>query len=503
MGAIEQILEKYGPARSSKITQALQDEFKLAPPAARKRVSRVVPPIRRFPVPLLPKREAFLYHQDQRTTERFWTNLIRELRETNSVYGAALDGLMARGGIVAADEFAVISGAPLALKGQISASRVGESLIAAGAISRDNLADLGDCYRCVRSEIGTPDSSGFRPRLTAEGVILDGVREWARKLGLASYNSIVIRGEEKPRQVGQFKWDLTGPSYLLPLRRGQARNGFFVADVFADGILDAHSIQFFIRKVQMLRASSNSGDALAILVAPGFTGGALTAGHAAGVVLATPENLFGLKVGVAIQSLVATLKNAAAIAAANPEKLAGLIDDLSEIEGAAGNLRGVLFELIAAYLARLDAVSVDVGVTARDPDTGKMADIDVLKVRSKAECTGIECKGKHPGGVVTEGEVADWLRRIPTFRAHLAGERRFREAKISFEMWTTGTFTSDALALLKAEKPKRTKTPIDWKDGLQVAEIAKTAKEKAIREALYEHFLRHPLSNTAAGTEAT
>jgi hypothetical protein len=494
VGAIDEILDKDGPARSSRIVRALQEQFKLEADAARKRVSRVTPPIRRFPIPLLPKRESFLYHEEQRKTERFWTNLVRDLRETNSVYSAALDGLMARGGIISADEFTVISGAPLALKGQISSSRVADTLVSAGAIERLTLANLGDCYRCARTEIGIADSAGFRPRLTAEGVILDGVREWARKLGLGSYSSITIRGEEKLRQVGQFKWDLSGPSYLLPLRRGQAKNGFLVADVFADGILDTHSIQFFIRKVQMLRASSNAGDALPLLVAQGFTSKALTAGHAAGVVLATPANLFGHKVGAAIQSLVETLKNAAAISAANPERLAKLVDELSEIEGAAGNLRGVLFELIAAYLARLDAVSVDVGVTARDLDTGKMADIDVLKVRSKTEVVGIECKGKRPGGAVALDEVEDWLRRIPTFRTHLTGEQRFREAAISFEIWTTGTFTPDALARLESEKPKRTKTPISWKDGGQVAEIAKNAKEKAIREALYEHFLKHPLA---------
>jgi len=494
VGAIEQILEQHGPARSSRIAQALQEQFNLEPAAARKRVSRITPPIRKFPIPLLPKREAFLYHQDQRKTERFWTNLLRDLRETNSVYGAALDGLMARGGIVSADEFAVISGAPLALKGQISASRVADTLVSAGAIQRTTLAGFGDCYLSARPEIGNPDSTGFRPRLTADGVILDGVREWARKLGLAGYNSIAIRGDGRLRQVGQFNWDLSGPSYLLPLRRGQAKNGFLVADVFADGNFDVHSIQFFIRKVQMLRASSNSGDTLAVLVGQSFSSKALTSGHAAGIVLATPANLFGQKVGTAIQSLVETLKNAAAIATTNPERLAKLIDDLSEIEGAAGNLRGVLFELITAYLARIDAVSVDVGITARDTETGKMADIDVLKVRSKAECVGIECKGKRPGGVVELAEIEDWLRRIPVFRAHIVGEQRFREAAISFEIWTTGTFSADALALLHAEKPRRTKTPISWKDGSQVAEIARTAKEKSIREALYEHFLKHPLA---------
>lgn len=108
--------------------------------------------------------------------------------------------------------------------------------------------------------------------------------------------------------------------------------------------------------------------------------------------------------------------------------------------------------------------------------------------------TGIECKSKQPGGVVSLEEVDNWVARIPTFRAHLASESRFREASITFELWTTGTFAADALAKLEAERPKRTRTPIAWRDGAAVAEIAKKSKEKAIREALDEHFLKHPLA---------
>jgi hypothetical protein len=493
-GSIESLLEKSGPARSSQLAQALQKEFGLSPATARKRLSRIRSPLFSFPIPLFPKNEAFIYHKDQRSTERFWTNLLAALRETKSVYGAALDGLAARGGIVTADEFAVISGAPLALKGQVSTSRVAETLVRAGAIKRATWSTLGDCYSSERTEIAEADFSGYRARMSAEGVILDGVREWARKLGLASYHRITIRGEDHDRQVGQFKWDLTGPSFLLPLRRLKSANGFLVADVFAKGPIDIYAVQYFIRKVQMLRASSNSGDTLPLLIAPGFTGAALKSGHAAGIILATPENLFGHKVGIAINSLIETLNNAAAVASTDPIRLAELVNSLSEIEGAAGNLRGVLFELIAAYLARIDAVSIDVGITALDPDTGKMADIDVLKVRGKTECIGIECKGKRPGGIVSVEEVQDWLRRIPIFRAHLAREQRFREALIKFEIWTTGTFSADALSLLESEQPRRTKTPIEWKDGMAVAGIAKTAKEKSIREALNEHFLKHPLA---------
>jgi len=493
MGDIEKILEKNGPARASVVARALQEECGLSAVAARKRISRISKPLFRFPVRLLPKSESFLYTGDQRKTERFWTNLHATLRETNSVYGVALDGLMARGGVVVTDEFPVISGAPLALKGQVSSERVARALEEAQAIKRETWIELGAVYACDRPEIGHADFGGLRSRMRVEAIMLDGLRKWAANLGLASFNKIAIRGENHSRQVGQFKWDLTGPSYLLPLRRGGSLNGFLVADVFCHDNLDLHSIQFFIRKVKMLRESSNSGDALAVLVARRFTSQALKAGHAAGLVLATPENLFGWKVGRAIESLVETLNNAAATAVANPVKLADLIDDLSEIEGAAGNLRGILFELIAAHLARIGSSSIDMGVAARD-ENGNVADIDVLKVCGKSECVGIECKGKRPGGVVAAEEVQDWLKRIPIFRSHLVKESRFREAKISFEFWTTGTFSPDALILLQKEKQARTKTPIDWKDGATVEDLAKTSKEKRLVDSLREHFLRHPLA---------
>ena len=121
--------------------------------------------------------------------------------------------------------------------------------------------------------------------------------------------------------------------------------------------------------------------------------------------------------------------------------------------------------------------------------------IAVLKIKSKAACTCIECKGKGPGGEVTVAEVEAWLARTPTFRAHLSQQQGLREAEMSFELWTTGQFTRDALVRLKVERSQRTKSPIKWNDGHAVSEIAKRAKEKAIRVTLDNHFLKHPLSS--------
>jgi hypothetical protein len=106
------LLAKNGPLRSSRLSLALQAECGISPEAARKRLSRAKLPIVSLPHPLLPKREAFFYLGHQRGTERFWTNLHAALRETDSIYATAIDGLVARGGIVLRDEFAVVSGAP-------------------------------------------------------------------------------------------------------------------------------------------------------------------------------------------------------------------------------------------------------------------------------------------------------------------------------------------------------------------------------------------------------
>jgi hypothetical protein len=311
--------------------------------------------------------------------------------------------VIARGGIVSAEEFAVISGAPNQQRKHVPVNLVLNRLCEAGFLRSLTYADMGDVVELGRAELGQVDRVGFRPRQLVEGVMLDAVREWARKLGLASYNSIAIRGDNHPRLVGPYKWDLTGPSYLLPLRDGKKSangQGFLVADAFATEMLDRNQIRYIVRKATGLRATTRVGRVLRLVIAQGFTGEAVTVGHKAGLVMATPTSLFGRHVARALTDLFATLSKAAEIVSANPDRLAGLIEDLAGIEGAAGNLRGVLFELMVAYLVRQHG-SIDLGRKAYDSDTGKVADIDILLVKGRAGCVAYECKGKGPGGHVT------------------------------------------------------------------------------------------------------
>ena len=78
MTSVEQFLSLHGPSRSALVVEALVATG-ISPEAARQRVSRAGKPIRRFPVPMLPKREAFLYLEKDRSTELFWHNFCPRL----------------------------------------------------------------------------------------------------------------------------------------------------------------------------------------------------------------------------------------------------------------------------------------------------------------------------------------------------------------------------------------------------------------------------------------
>ena len=485
--------------RASRLAAALTDRYGLSPDAARKRVSRVLPPIRKFPFRLLPKSEAFLYHEGDRNSDRYWDGLLRDLRETRSIHGLAIDGLMARGGQAQRNSFDVVAGSPEAQKKQVPLSRVLDNLKSAGLV---DLVEAGEMDQCVRASpyvFETPDASEFRARAVAEDVLMDGLREWARKLGLASYNAIEIRNGERAPKFSTFHWDLSGPSYLLPLAsptRDGLKPGFFVADVFCSGTLDVPHIQYFLRKVRMTKAMPRVVPFLPVLLADHFTNEALRTGKQAGVMMATTRNLFGDTVALALTSLIDVMSRAAAVAAASPERVVELLRDLRSIEGAAGNLRGALFEMIVGYLVReIDGNSIDIGEVVRDPTSGKYAEIDVRRIKENQECWFYECRARQPAARIGADEVATWIEKIGRIHRYHRAEDRFQGCQFGFELWTTGLFDDDALALLEHEKTRRKRITIAWRDSTQVREYAKRASRKAILDTLDEHYFKHPLSD--------
>ncbi len=488
--------------RSSRLVDELVKMESVSVDAAKKRVSRARTPIHKLSR-LLPKNEAFLYHQDDYQddwqSERFWGGLIRDLRETRSIYGLALYGLIARGGRAHRASFDVICGSPQAQKKQIPLARVLQTLTDVGLVKRTEVDEMGECVSLTDNYFSVPEMSAFRARTIAENFLMDSLREWARKLGLASYNAVAIRNRDSAPEFATFHWDLRGPSYLLPfvsIVKDASIPGFFVADVFCDSTLDVPHIQYLLRKVYLLKAMPRIRPFLPVLLADGYTREALREGRRAGVLMATTENLFGKTVAYALTALIDVLTRAAEVAVGAPERIAELLGDLGAIEGAAGNLRGALFEMIVGHLVREGESysSIDIGKIVHDPKTGKLAEIDVLGV-SRRVCWVYECKGYQPGHRVSADEIENWLERVARILRYCRDQERFRGHKFGFEFWTTGQFEEDALQLLEKEKRQRVRTTLGWRDGQQVKEYARELDNQSILKTLNEHYFRHPVAN--------
>ena len=288
-------------------------------------------------------------------------------------------------------------------------------------------------------------------------------------------------------QFGTFRFDLCGPCYLRPLartRKSKTDPGFLVADVLLNNeTLDEAAVAPFLRKCATLSHLRKIRPFLPMLIADGFTPEALRACRSRGIIATRPETLFGRDVAEALADLFKTLSNAAAMAAANPDRVENLFTRLSAIEGSAGNLRGALFELLVGHVVRsVEGGSIDIGVLVTNPRTGQKAEIDVRLVKERTVIV-YECKGYQPSSTIRKDEIEEWLsKRIGIINATQRYEQRFDGCEFRFEYWTCGSFDEEAIAQLEAASIRTRKYAIGWKDGAAVREYAKAIKAPEIRK---------------------
>lgn len=499
-GSIEDLLKEAGPGISSRITAALVKRGS-SPDAARQQVSRARGNVQRLSGLTLPKKEKFLYLDSQFGGQSYWEALRRDLDATNSVYGAALHGLIARGRMVPKACFDVIAGAPIRQKGQVSAAAVLQRMETAHLVRAESIEGYGDCVVLdCNGVFGSGDVAFMKARLATESILLLAVRDWVRKLAMVSYNKVAIRDvrqAERPT-FGTCRWDLCGPSYVRPfVSRDSARKpkpGFIVCDVFVNDGLAIEEIKYFLRKCQLLGSFGKLSPFLPILVAERYSKEAFSLGRSAGVLMATPQNLFGEEVAAALSSLFLTLTKAAAVAAGNPDKIHELFSTLGRIEGAAANLRGVLFEMIVGFLVReREGNSIDIGERVTDSATGQSAEMDVRRIKEDQECWVYECKGHQPTDLVTLPRAKKWIDKVDVIHSVLRRERRFQGCRFGFEFWTCGNFDADVVSYLATVRSSRPKLNLGWRDGVAVRQYAATTNKKSVLDTLDEHYFRNPL----------
>lgn len=500
MNSIEQLLKEVGPCLSTELTRRLIERHGLTPEAARKRVSRPPASVKRLAYLKFPRNARFVYLQDQYGSPWFWDALVKALLETSPAYGGAIAALRQRGNMMPKPHFFIACGSPLAQQRHLSPQTVLDRLIQAKLLEEIDVPGIGLCIARAQ-EIGfyaglIPD---MQARLVVEDIMLKAVRGWARSLGLISYDKTKIRGEESSLpQVGTFAWDLTAPSYLGGLikrsAQGKPSPGFFVCDIVLNHEVTPAGITPFLQKCQTLRSLKRVGRCIQLFIAEKYSKDAFQLAKSQGIMPGTPESLFGEEVAASLRQLSRVLQQAAGLR--DVKVFDELFNGLSRIEGAAANLRGALFEFWAAEVVRQTS-GAHIRMNRVFVDVSGKAEVDVQASVASREVRFYECKGYQPGGLIPDDEVDRWLeKRIPLVYKHARAATDWRDRAFHFEFWTTGRLSEASIAKIKkAQATVRSgRYTLDFCDSEGLTTIAKATRDRALIDALRQHFLDHPMA---------
>ena len=483
---IYKFLEKNGPSLSSKIVSHMA-KTEREKETIRQRLCRSSFEKLKG---IFPNREVFFYLKEQFNTDEYYGHLLKELEEKNTAYYVALCGIKARG-VVKKKEFPVISGAPDKMKKQIYNSTIIKNLLGMGLIKETRLGE--DSYYVSSKDFSKDFESGdkidlYETRDLYEERLLEAVEDWARKLYFGSYNTFSLRGrdEAEKRMTGQFMWDIVSPSYLWPLKAkgvNKTKPGFFVADIFYKD-LEIEDIKYIQKKLKLLQHQLPETKIFPFLIAKRFSEKAFSELKGLGIVPATIENLFGPSVQEFLEAIDELTKNP------KEENLNKILENYKSLLGNLGNFRGLLFELITYTLVQEKGAEVEHSVKIELKNLDKKYEIDVLK-KTKEEYCAIECKGFYEGKLLNKETAEKYIGQLDHCYEFLE-KKAFSEnkrKKISFELWTTGSFHQHAIDALEKKKKEATKYTLSWKD--REAILAKAKEQgclKKTRERLKNYF---------------
>lgn len=502
-------LKSLGPCLSTELAQHLVKIHGISQATARQRVARAAAPVKKLKHLPFARGVRFVYLEQDFRAPHYWDRLFEAILASNSAYARALVAVQARG-MVPVAHFLAACGAPIAQKKHISASTLLERMVAAGVFERIDVPGVGECVmtRQLSEQVEhMPPQvvAKLRARLIAEGILLDSIKEWLRRLGMASFNKVKVRGSAADLPVlATYAWDLTAPSYLGPLsswgKDGVLRPGLIACDVLLEGSLSLASAESFLYKVDTLKALKKLGRTLFIYVAEHFSTEAFQAMRSAGILPATPETLFGKDVAAGFKELSKVLAEAA-VKSISPDRFDMLFNSLGKLEGAVGNMRGSLFELLVAEVARRNHPAfVELNKVCRGKE-GARAEVDVWLVIPNRNAHFIECKGRAPGSAIDDEEIEQWLnKRIPTVRQHVEQYMDPKPARLVFELWYTGALSSEATARIERTRDANSnKFEIKLVGPVEIRANVRALNDRSLLKTFEQHFLPPQHTVTPSG----
>lgn len=476
---IPELLDRLGPCASTTLIGEIVRKTQCTSVTARQRLSRAVHDqgILYLGSVLLPAGGRVYFTRKQQSATEWFERLYEVLDSVGSSYRHLLHHLHENGGYMQTQRAESLCGFPVKpRKGHLLWTTAKDNLIRDGLVLECETANVGSAVCLPHHSIDGQQVAYARFR--TEQTLLETIGDFLRRNGMVASGQVRVRHRGDEAVFAGYAWDLTAATYILPYSstrmHGGMMPGFWVVDCRVGREVGNKDIAWFIEKLAAIRAQRTNRPFTAMMVADRYERGAFDAGRQAGAVLTTPGRLLGADAAKALRLLLETLSNPGAAVKTNPDNVESLGRLLDGVDGAIGNLRGDLFELLVG-VALLSGGGGNISMKRELRSEGKtMTDIDV-EVIAGPHAVVAECKGTLSTKLIELDQVRDWYRNtVPKIRE--ARSRAFDNKRETYAFWTSGEFSKTALDFMIRHKGSCRQYDVDWKGATQVKAFLRAQK---------------------------
>lgn len=477
MTSIKKILNEKGPLMSNELSSIIEKLEKTSYNTASQRVARnnKILKIKGYFVSNL----SLCYLEKHIEDGLLYEVLNKAMFENEKKYWYTLNALELHGGIINQKVLECYTNYPvIELKGHLPFRKIIQKFI------KSNILNFNNEYYYISPKLKKTNFNSLTYK-TIEAIkenILTDFGNLNRNIGLISYNTA-----EKYAEFGKFRWAFKGVSNITGLMQGN-KPGFVLADIIIGTSITEKDVSFFVEKIKHIQSFTNASRIIPFLIVDDLGKEALNSIKSHGIAVGFIKELFGQKYADTIKELISVLNNAGASLKSSPEKYLDLIKELKKYnEGLANNIRGALFEFVVGHIHSLDSnSSIDLGREIYENDSRH--EMDVLAVYND-KIVIAECKAKRSKADI---EVVDkWLGlKIPAFKKWIEKQETWNKKKIEFEFWSTGGFTDDAIEKLEEISSSATRYKVSYFNPDDIRNKALSLKNKKLKEALDDFFLR-------------
>lgn len=472
-------LKMNGPCLSGDLIRQLKNEG-ASDEAIRKRISRLKPPVHKKKG-FFKDNQSFIFLDKQFETEEYYENLIIALKKAAKKYYSIIKAIEYHKGYIKKEHLASYTFSPiLNLKTHKNYNNIISNLKDLNLITEE-----GNTYYVLSDKVSGNTNKNFnyyKGVEFAKNTILTQFYDYARKIGLISYNAGRFHSE-----FAKFQFNFVAPSYVTGITKylseaAKIQPAFILVDVLIGNKTEEEEILFFINKIDIIKSQSSS-NFLPYLIVENISQSALKTLKEKGIIVGFINQLFGSEYQDLVKELINIITNSGAILNNNPQAFLKLLTQLNKlVDGKINNLKGDLFELVVGYYYSTISQRIDIGKKINFNNIDK--EIDVV---AYSQTLLVICECKAYKNMIDESTVKAWLsEKVPTI--YKWAKAYNNNILIKFEFWSASGFTDEAKEYLLTQIKKAKKYSIDFIDERKIFDKAQELGIHKIKEIMREYF---------------